>query len=82
MDEPGGGEAGRRAVRIPTAFGLTDRIRAEAVRFVRDVHGSTAMEYALLGGMIFLVAVGSIRYYVSRVSVVYGDITAAVTQGN
>ncbi|MGU3469280.1 Flp family type IVb pilin [Methylobacterium sp. C33D] len=57
------------------------RLRAATARFARDVRGSTATEYALLGGLIFLVAVGSIRFYVSRVSAVYGDITAAVTQG-
>ncbi|MEE7448164.1 hypothetical protein MRF4_10180 [Methylobacterium radiotolerans] len=81
MGEPGGGGAGRRAGRSRAASGPPDRIRPEVSRFVRDVRGSTATEYALLGGLIFLVAVGSIRYYVSRVSAVYGDITAAVTQG-
>ncbi len=81
MDEPCGDGAGRRAVRSRAAAALTDRIPVATARFARDVRGSTATEYALLGGLIFLVAVGSIRYYVSRVSAVYGDITAAVTQG-
>ena len=81
MEEPGGDGAGLRAVRSWAASAPSGRIRPAAARFARDLRGSTATEYALLGGLIFIVAVGSIRYYVSRVSAVYGDITAAVTQG-
>lgn len=69
-------------MRSRMAFAWIDRMRAEAARFARDAYGSTATEYALIGGLIFLVAVGSIRYYVSRVSAVYGNISAAVTQSN
>ncbi|MGH1587054.1 Flp family type IVb pilin [Methylobacterium phyllosphaerae] len=59
-----------------------DRLRAAAVRFSRDGRGTTAIEYALIAGLIFLAVVGSLRFYTSRVSVVYDTISAAVTQSN
>jgi pilus assembly protein Flp/PilA len=58
------------------------RAGALGVRFARDVRGSTAIEYALIGALIFLVAAGSIRAYVSRMTGVYSQISSAVTQNN
>jgi Flp pilus assembly pilin Flp len=48
--------------------------------FARDANGSTAMEYALIGALIFVVAAGSIRYYGSRMIPIYNQISATVTQ--
>ena len=51
-------------------------------RFARDTRGSTAMEYALIGALIFVVAAGSIRYYGSRMIPIYNQISSTVTQAN
>ena len=53
-----------------------------ACRFARDARGSTAMEYAMIGALIFVVAAGSLRYYGSRMVPIYSQISNAVTQGN
>ncbi len=82
MHEPGRGSIGRRAVRTRSMSGPMDRLGAAAVRFSRDGRGTTAIEYALIAGLIFLAVVGSLRFYTSRVSVVYDTISAAVTQSN
>ena len=60
------------------------RLRAtgRAVGFARDANGSTAMEYALIGALIFIVAAGSIRYYGSRMIPIYNQISATVTQAD
>ncbi len=52
------------------------------VRFARDQRGSTAIEYALIGSLIFLVAAGSLRLYATRMSGVYNQISTAVSQAN
>ena len=51
-------------------------------RFRRDAHGATAIEYALIAGLIFLAVVGSLRTYASRVNGVYDQISPAVSQNN
>jgi pilus assembly protein Flp/PilA len=58
------------------------RIRSTGpfLRFARDANGSTAMEYAMIGALIFVVAAGSIRYYGSRMIPIYNQISSAVTQ--
>ena len=61
---------------------VSGRARCEASRFARDARGSTAMEYALIGGLIFVVAAGSIRYYGSRMVPIYDKINTAVTQSH
>ena len=55
---------------------------AAMARFARDERGTTAIEYALIGSLIFLVAAGSIRVYANRMSGVYGQISTAVGQSN
>ena len=76
-DGAGGGAARSRAKSV-----RADRLTEAAGRFARDARGSTAIEYALIGALIFLVAAGSIRTYVSRMTGVYSQISTAVTQNN
>lgn len=58
------------------------RIAASARRFAREACGATSIEYALIAGLIFMVIVGSLRLYSSRMSTVYNQITGAVSQVN
>lgn len=58
------------------------RIAVVARRFARDACGATAIEYALIAGLIFMVAIGSIRFYSSRMNTVYSQITGAISQVN
>lgn len=58
------------------------RIAPLARRFVHEAGGATAIEYALIAGLIFIVAVGSIRLYSSKVNTVYSQITGAISQVN
>jgi pilus assembly protein Flp/PilA len=58
------------------------RAVALARRFAGDAHGATAIEYAMIGGLIFAVAAGSIRLYGTRASSVYGQIGNAMAQIN
>ena len=51
-------------------------------RFARDARGATAIEYALIAGLIFMLVVGSIRLYSSRMNSVYGQVTDAMSQIN
>ncbi|GJE60944.1 hypothetical protein MPOCJGCO_3063 [Methylobacterium trifolii] len=51
-------------------------------RFLRDARGGTAMEYAMIGALIFAVAAGSIRLYGSKVNDVYARIGNAAAQIN
>ncbi|MCJ2117849.1 hypothetical protein MKK65_14970 [Methylobacterium sp. J-001] len=53
-----------------------------AARFARDARGSTAIEYAMIGALIFAVVAGSIRYYGSRMVPIYDQISTTVTQAN
>ena len=64
--------------------GGTDDERASGTvrRFVRDRRGGTAMEYAMIGALIFAVAAGTIRLYGSRVNDVYARIGNAAAQIN
>lgn len=80
MHEPSCGAARVGAVRSGNGSGRLSTVAAEMARFVRDARGSTAIEYALIGSLIFLVAAGSIRIYVNRVGGVYNQISAAVGQ--
>jgi pilus assembly protein Flp/PilA len=82
MDEPRCSSTERAAAGARVSPERSGRTRDGVLRFTGDARGSTATEYALIGGLIFLVAVGSMRYYSSRVSAVYGTISAAVTQSN
>ncbi|MCJ2055700.1 hypothetical protein MKL09_03925 [Methylobacterium sp. J-048] len=62
--------------------GCAQRTASRAWRFASDARGSTAMEYAMIGALIFVVAAGSIRYYGSRMVPIYNQISSAVTQAN
>ena len=53
-----------------------------ARRFVREAGGATAIEYALIAGLIFMVTAGSIRLFSSRMNTVYDRITNAISQAN
>ena len=65
-------------------------IRSDAVRhgalvarrFARDARGATSIEYALIAGLIFMITVGSIRLYSSKMNTVYGQITGSMSQIN
>ncbi|CAM2968410.1 Flp family type IVb pilin [Methylobacterium mesophilicum] len=59
-----------------------DLARRAPSRFAADARGSTAMEYALIGALIFIVAAGSIRYYGSRMTPIYERISTTVSQAN
>jgi pilus assembly protein Flp/PilA len=82
MDEPSCGRTGAGTPLVRILAGLAGRAIAEGTRFKRDARGSTALEYALIGFLVFVVAVGGIRFYVSRVNMVYDWINTAVTQSN
>ena len=56
--------------------------RSLLLRFLRDQSGATAIEYAMIGGLIFAVAAGAIRLYGSRISDVYARIGDTVSQAN
>lgn len=49
-------------------------------RFLRDARGGTAIEYAMIGALIFAVAAGTIRLYASKMSDVYGRISNTAAQ--
>jgi pilus assembly protein Flp/PilA len=51
-------------------------------RFLGDAGGGTAMEYAMIGALIFAVAAGTIRLYGSRMNDVYARIGSAAAQIN
>ncbi|WP_246688087.1 Flp family type IVb pilin [Methylobacterium sp. WL120] len=63
-------------VEMPERAGTASPIR----RFAADVRGATSIEYALIAGFVFLVAVGSIRLYASRVGQVYATIGNTISQ--
>ncbi len=67
--------------------GATGRDEAEPGRmiqavsaFARDRRGSTAMEYAMIGALIFAVAAGTIKLYGSKMNDVYARIGATAAQ--
>lgn len=82
MGKPSPGRAEMGVARVRILPGLAGRMFTGLAGFYRDARGSTAIEYALIGSLIFLVAAGSIRYYVARMNGVYGQISDAVTQSN
>ncbi|MEL6062546.1 MULTISPECIES: Flp family type IVb pilin [unclassified Methylobacterium] len=82
MHEPSCDGAGKDAAQSEVPAGAGNAWMAGTARFARDARGSTAIEYALIGSLIFLVAAGSIRIYVSRMGGVYNQISTAVEQGN
>lgn len=51
-----------------------------AARFGNDEDGATAIEYALITGLIFLAIVLGIRSYTTSVNGVYASIETAITK--
>ncbi len=47
-------------------------------RFLRDERGATAIEYALICGLIFLVIVGSVTLMASNITATFAKISTAV----
>ena len=67
--------------RQPSAIrGRASLIAARALSFRRDRSGATAIEYALIGGLIFLAIVTGLQSYTTSVEGVYAKIRTAVTQ--
>lgn len=54
--------------------------RAALRRFKGDASGATALEYAMIGGLIFAVIVGSLKLYGSKLDGVYGQIGSTMAQ--
>lgn len=49
------------------------------MRFLEDDKGATAIEYALIAGLIFLAIVSSIHYYTDATGDLYTRISNAIT---
>lgn len=63
--------------------GVKERGSAEPARiraFAHDRRGSTAMEYAMIGALIFAVAAGTIKLYGLKMNDVYARIGATAAQ--
>lgn len=48
--------------------------------FLGDTRGATALEYAMIGGLIFAVIAGSLKLYGSKLNGVYGQIGSTMAQ--
>lgn len=48
-------------------------------RFLKDEKGTTAIEYGMIVGMIFLIVVAAITAYADRTNAMYQKISDAVT---
>ncbi|MGZ3297512.1 MAG: Flp family type IVb pilin [Asticcacaulis sp.] len=53
--------------------------RSGLSRFLADESGTTAIEYGLIVGMIFLVIVTAITFYADRTNAMYQKISDAIT---
>ncbi|MFT4074991.1 MAG: Flp family type IVb pilin [Asticcacaulis sp.] len=49
-------------------------------RFLQDESGATAIEYAMIAGLIFLAIVTSIHYFTDSAAALYNTIGSAVTK--
>lgn len=49
-------------------------------RFLTDDSGATAIEYALIAGLIFLAIVSAIHYYVESAEALFTKIGDAITE--
>jgi pilus assembly protein Flp/PilA len=71
--------------RTSTAAGLSPAASAAfgiLRRFRDDESGATAIEYAMIGGLMFVAIAGSLRLYGSRMSVIYGNISSTIAAAN
>lgn len=48
-------------------------------RFVKDEGGATAIEYALIAGMIFLAIIGAVTLFANRAGQMFDRVSAAVS---
>ena len=51
-------------------------------RFLRDASGATAIEYGMIGGLIFAVIAGSLKLYGAKLDSVYLQIGSTIGQAN
>ncbi len=51
-------------------------------RFLSDASGATAVEYGMIGGLIFAVIAGSLKLYGAKLDSVYVQIGSTIAQAN
>ncbi len=51
-------------------------------RFLGDTRGATAIEYAMIGGLIFAVIAGTLKLYGAKLDGVYDRIGTTIAQVN
>ena len=51
-------------------------------RFLCDASGATAVEYGMIGGLIFAVIAGTLKLYGSKLDSVYLQIGSTIAQAN
>jgi pilus assembly protein Flp/PilA len=52
--------------------------RLALTRFARDESGATAVEYALIAGLIFLAIVGAVTNFTDEAAIMFGMIADAI----
>ncbi|MHC2000615.1 Flp family type IVb pilin [Methylobacterium sp. CM6241] len=65
---------------ISSSDGPSSRFTRIALRFALDTSGTSAIEYTLVAGLIFLVIVAALRNYADRVHELYEFIGQAVAR--
>lgn len=63
---------------LGTSFTQIRRAAGSARAFVKDTGGSTAIEYSLIVGLIFLAIVGAVRSFTDSTSDMYEEITTTL----
>jgi len=51
-------------------------------RFLSDASGATAIEYGMIGGLIFAVIAGTLKLYGAKLDTVYMQIGTTIGQAN
>ncbi len=49
-------------------------------QFLNDDNGATAIEYALIAGLVFLASVGAFTYYGDRMGLMYTNLSTALSK--
>jgi pilus assembly protein Flp/PilA len=49
-------------------------------QFLTDESAATAIEYALISGLVFLACVGAFTYYGDRMGLMYANLTTALSK--
>lgn len=73
---------GKRIFDVGRLGGSIESALQPALRFLRDARGATAIEYAMIGALVFAVAAGSIKLYGSKVDNVYARLGNTIGQVN